>query len=97
MSSAAQNVGYRLMHRHELPILAIHSPFLRFGLQGWPDHPVARVKESVKLAEAVGARTVVVHPPERWVRFQTVVAGPRRSRKLTVPLPVAGQSATVSE
>lgn len=81
----------RLMTRHQLPILAVHSPFLPLPIQGWPDEPVARVKRSVQLAEAVGARVVVVHPPERWIRLQVAFRGPARSAKLTLPLPLAGR------
>lgn len=48
------------------------------------------VKRSVELAEALGAETVIVHPPGRWIRLQGMVAGPYRSRKIYLPLPVAG-------
>ena len=80
----------KLMSRHNLPILALHAPFSRGPIQGWPAEPVAIVKQSVHLAEALGAQTVVVHPPERWVRFQAIVAGPHRTRKISAPLPLAG-------
>jgi len=80
----------KLMARHDLPILAVHSPFSKWAIHGWPPEPVAIIKKSVGLAESLGAQTVVVHPPERWVRLQGLVAGPRRTWKLTVPLPVAG-------
>ncbi len=78
-----------LITRHHLPILAVHSPFA--GLPGgWPRDPVGQVKQSVKLAETLGAQTVVVHPPPRWVRLQGWVVAPQQSWKLSVPLPVAG-------
>jgi sugar phosphate isomerase/epimerase len=79
-----------LMARHKLPILAIHSPFAAGLIQGWPDDPVARIKQSVQLAETLGAKTVVVHPPQRWVRLQALAASPGRTWKLSVPVPVAG-------
>lgn len=80
----------KLVERHQLPILAVHSPFAHLNIPGWPADPVGMVKRSVELAEALGAQTVIVHPPGRWIRLQGVVAGPYRSRKIYLPLPVAG-------
>jgi sugar phosphate isomerase/epimerase len=80
----------KLIERHKLPIMAVHSPFAHLNIQGWPTDPVGMVKRSVDLAEALGAQTVIVHPPGRWIRLQGVVAGPYRTRKIYVPLPVAG-------
>ncbi|GAA1891686.1 sugar phosphate isomerase/epimerase family protein [Lapillicoccus jejuensis] len=55
-----------LSERHGLPVLAVHAPTLLvtqrvFGPDPWP-----KVDRSVELALAVGAPTVVVHPPFRW-------------------------------
>jgi sugar phosphate isomerase/epimerase len=83
----------KLMARHNLPILAVHSPFLNMSLPGWPSGPVEIIKQSVQLAEVLGAQTVVVHPPARWVRFQAVMIGPHQNWKLSLPLPVAGSGA----
>ena len=80
----------KLMHRHDLPILAVHSPFFHLKVPGWPSDPVGIVKQSVQLAEALGAQTVVVHPPGRWLRFQGVVASPYRHWQIMVPVPVLG-------
>lgn len=80
----------KLMSCYNLPILAVHSPFASGLIQGWPSEPVARIKQSVYLAESLGAQTVVVHPPQRWVRLQGIVAAPNRAWKISVPLPVAG-------
>ncbi|MBE7556379.1 MAG: sugar phosphate isomerase/epimerase [Anaerolineales bacterium] len=79
----------KLMARHHLPILAVHSPFATFP-PPWPHDPVSRIKQSVHLAEALGAQTVVVHPPIRWVRVQGLVLAPQRTWKLSLPLPWAG-------
>lgn len=78
-----------LMARHKLPILAVHSPFASFP-PPWLVDPVGLVKQSVRLAEVLGARTVVVHPPIRWVRVQGVVLAPHFMHKLSLPLPWAG-------
>jgi sugar phosphate isomerase/epimerase len=80
----------RLVGRHNLPILAIHSPFLNFAIPGWPAQPIDRIKQSVGLAEAIGAGTVVVHPPARWLRLQLGLAAPHRSYQFSLPLPLAG-------
>jgi sugar phosphate isomerase/epimerase len=79
----------KLTARYQLPILAVHSPFASVPF-GWPNEPVAVVKQSVRLAETLGAQIVVVHPPVRWVRFQSLVIAPQRSWKLSLPVPVAG-------
>jgi sugar phosphate isomerase/epimerase len=81
----------RLMARHNLPILAVHSPFAKMSIYGWPAHPVEVIKQTVRLAEELGAKTVVVHPPGRWVRFQGILLTPHRLRKISLPLPVMGQ------
>ena len=81
----------RLMTRHNLPILAIHSPFSTMFIQGWPGEPVASIKQSVCLAGALGAQTVVVHPPERWIRLQGLVTTPKHAWKISLPLPLAGR------
>lgn len=55
---------HTLMERHELPILAIHSPFLP-NIPGWPhDHP-ERIRHSAELASKLGAEVVVHHLPAR--------------------------------
>lgn len=81
----------RLMARHNVPILAVHNPFVKMFSQNWPEDPIASIKQSVALAEAVGAKTVVVHPPGRWVRFQGYITTPYRSRKISLPLALLGQ------
>ena len=83
----------KLMARHNLPILAVHSPFSSMPMQGWPPEPVGIIKQSVHLAEVLGAQTVVVHPPARWVRLQGVVIAPQQNWKVSLPLPVAGPGA----
>src|SRR5262245_24770008 len=62
----------KLMDRYQLPILAIHSPFAKMVMPDWPADPVESIQRAVRLAETVGAKTVVVHPPGRWLRFQAV-------------------------
>lgn len=76
--------GYlqELIDKYQMPIGAVHSPFL--DVPGWPPHNPGRIRRSLEVAEAVGAAVVVHHLPTRvgmvWVR-----AGNR-----FFPLPVPG-------
>jgi sugar phosphate isomerase/epimerase len=53
-------------------VLAVHSPFR--NLPGWPPDQPALIAESVKLAEALGAKVVIHHLPNR-LEFGFVRAG----------------------
>jgi sugar phosphate isomerase/epimerase len=81
-----------LVATYHLPILAVHTPFASFP-PTWPRHPIGLIKESVKLAETLGAGVAIVHPPARWVRLQGLVIAPQRHWKLSIPIPVARQGA----
>jgi sugar phosphate isomerase/epimerase len=72
----------RLMNDYQLPIMAVHSPFM--VVPGWPEDNPGRILCSVTLAEAVGAQVVVHHLPAR-VGFVWVRAGAR-----FFPLPAPG-------
>jgi len=54
----------RMARNVSLPIVAVHAPS-RGGLAGWGGE-VERARRAVALAQAVGARMVVVHPPVRY-------------------------------
>jgi sugar phosphate isomerase/epimerase len=51
-----------------MPVLSIHAPVLLFSSHVFGRNPLVKLRRSVELAEAVGATTVVVHPPYRWQR-----------------------------
>jgi sugar phosphate isomerase/epimerase len=68
-----------------LPIVAVHAPS-RPGLMGWGGDEVERVRRSVELAVAVGARTVVVHPPIRY-RWLAIRRPPFFSISVLTPFP----------
>ncbi|HZD16924.1 MAG TPA: sugar phosphate isomerase/epimerase family protein [Actinomycetota bacterium] len=55
-----------LSEDHGLVIEAIHAPFLVMSRTVWGTDPVAKISRATELAERVGARLVVVHPPYRW-------------------------------
>jgi sugar phosphate isomerase/epimerase len=58
----------RLSDHHGLPIVSIHAPTLLLTQRVWGTDPWPKLRRSCEVALAVGARTVVVHPPFRWQR-----------------------------
>ncbi len=64
--SIATVQGYA--RRYSVPVLAVHAPCLLISQRVWGADPIAKLERSVHTAEALGASTVVVHPPFRWQR-----------------------------
>lgn len=58
----------RLIDYHQVPVLAVHAPSLLLTQRVWGREPWGKLLRAKDLAEQVGARTVVVHPPFRWQR-----------------------------
>ncbi|MBM7508750.1 sugar phosphate isomerase/epimerase [Nocardioides salarius] len=56
----------QLSEHHEMPVCAVHAPCLLFTQRVWGTEPWGKLERSAEMAHAVGARTVVVHPPFRW-------------------------------
>jgi len=50
----------------DLAIRAVHAPFLVLTRRVWGTDPVGKVVRGIRMAEHVGASTVVAHPPYRW-------------------------------
>jgi sugar phosphate isomerase/epimerase len=57
-----------LSDRYGVPVLAIHAPCLLLTQRVWSTDPWTKLQRARAAAEAVGAPTVVVHPPFRWQR-----------------------------
>ena len=55
----------RLSQESNLPIAAIHSPFVVLRTPGWSRDPLGRLQDSADLAREVGAGVVVTHLPLR--------------------------------
>ena len=55
-----------LSHSYGMPILSIHAPVLLATQLVWGVRPAVKLERSTALARAVGATTVVVHPPFRF-------------------------------
>ncbi|WP_017933180.1 sugar phosphate isomerase/epimerase family protein [Nocardioides sp. Iso805N] len=56
----------QLSEHHDIPISAVHAPCLLFTQRVWGTDPWGKLERSAEMAHAVGAGTVVVHPPFRW-------------------------------
>ncbi|MFJ4653025.1 sugar phosphate isomerase/epimerase family protein [Nocardia sp. NPDC088792] len=67
---ASQSIAtvQHLSHKYDMPVLSVHAPCLLISQRVWGSDPVAKLTRSVHTAEALGAATVVVHPPFRWQR-----------------------------
>ncbi len=57
-----------LVRKYAVPVQAVHAPCLLISQRVWGADPVAKLERSVRTAEALGAGSVVVHPPFRWQR-----------------------------
>jgi len=78
-----------LMDRHGLPVVSLHSPFHLIRIPGWEQDPIWRLKRTVELAEALGARVVVAHPPLGWLRISLRVMGASNTRGFWAGLPLS--------
>ncbi len=58
----------RLQDEHQVPVVAVHAPCLLITQRVWGTDPWVKLERSAEMATAVGADTVVVHPPFRWQR-----------------------------
>lgn len=58
----------QLSVHHDMPVSAVHAPCLLFTQRVWGTEPWGKLHRSAEMAHAVGAGTVVVHPPFRWQR-----------------------------
>jgi sugar phosphate isomerase/epimerase len=58
----------RLMDYHQIPVLAVHAPSLLLTQRVWGREPWEKLRRAKDVAERLGAKVVVVHPPFRWQR-----------------------------
>src|SRR5450759_3895042 len=56
----------QLSDLHAMPVVSIHAPTLLLTQRVWGPEAWPKVDNSIELAAAVGADTVVLHPPFRW-------------------------------
>lgn len=79
----------KLSRRYRVPVLSVHAPCLLISQRVWGPNPIPKLQRSVRAAEKLGARTVVVHPPFRWQRryaegFAEQVAALEKSSEIVV-------------
>ena len=55
-----------LSEHYGVPVVSIHAPTLLVTQRVWGTDPWPKLRRSCEVAQQVGARTVVVHPPFRW-------------------------------
>ena len=58
----------RLADYHGVPVLAVHAPCLLITQRVWGRDPWGKLDRAREVAEKLGAKVVVVHPPFRWQR-----------------------------
>ncbi len=58
----------RLSDYHGIPVVSLHAPCLLITARVWGTEPWEKLRRSRQVAERLGARTVVVHPPFVWQR-----------------------------
>ena len=58
----------RLSDYHGVPVLAVHAPCLLVTQRVWGREPWGKLDRAREVAEKLGAKVVVVHPPFRWQR-----------------------------
>ena len=58
----------RLSDYHGVPVLAVHAPCLLITQRVWGRDPWGKLNRAREVAEKLGAKVVVVHPPFRWQR-----------------------------
>ncbi len=66
----------RLAQRLDLPIVAVHNPFMP-NVPGWPPDEIGRLEKTVALARALGTGIVVTHLPLRVVGARIEFFGAR--------------------
>ena len=70
----------RLADYHGVPVLAVHAPVLLITQRVWGLEPWGKLVRAKEMAEKLGARVVVVHPPFRWQRDYARDFGPGLER-----------------
>src|SRR6188472_2438277 len=57
-----------LSKHYEIPVLSLHAPTLLLTQRVWGTDPWGKIDKGREVAAALGADTVVAHPPFRWQR-----------------------------
>jgi sugar phosphate isomerase/epimerase len=61
-------IPLRLAEERGLRIASIHAPFLVITKSVWGLDPIGKIKRGAEMCSAVGADSMIVHPPYLWER-----------------------------
>lgn len=61
----------RLAEERGLRIAAVHGPFLLITKNVWGLDPIGKIRRGAEMCRALGAETMIVHPPYFWEREYT--------------------------
>ena len=61
-------IPHRLAEERNLRIASIHGPFLVITKNVWGVDPLEKIRRGLEMCRAVGATTLIVHPPYLWER-----------------------------
>lgn len=60
------DIPLKLAQERGLRIASLHGPFLAITKTVWGVDPVQKIKRGVEMCQAVGAKSLIVHPPYLW-------------------------------
>ncbi|MDQ4025124.1 MAG: sugar phosphate isomerase/epimerase [Actinomycetota bacterium] len=64
-------IPLRLAEERGLRVAAVHGPFLLITKSVWGLDPIGKIKRGAEMCQALGADTMIVHPPYFWEREYT--------------------------
>ena len=64
-------IPLRLAEERGLRIASVHGPFLVITKSVWGLDPIGKIKRGADMCKALGADTMIVHPPYFWEREYT--------------------------
>ena len=62
------DIPMKLAEERGLKIASVHGPFLAITKNVWGMDPLGKLKRGAEFCQAVGADTMIVHPPHLWER-----------------------------
>ncbi|MGH2699813.1 MAG: sugar phosphate isomerase/epimerase family protein [Actinomycetota bacterium] len=62
------DIPLRLAEERGLRIASVHGPFLVITKSVWGLDPIGKIERGIEMCAAVGADTLIVHPPFLWER-----------------------------
>ena len=66
--SQSEDAIAALVEHYQVPVLSIHAPCLLVTQRVWGTNHWGKLRRAQGVAERLGAKAIVVHPPFRWQR-----------------------------